>query len=302
MKFEKPLFVLNPVAGTSDPEHVRNAFQECREQFGWQAVAHETREDDDLAKVVRAGILDGCDVILAGGGDGTVAEVASTLVGSDIPLGIIPLGTGNQLAWQLGLPSNFAQAFELIGEQPEIICLDAMKIEERYFLLNASAGFSSVMIQETTRKEKRRLGFFAYLWNGFRLVFGIQPHKFMLDIDGKSHALRASEIFISSSFLLRNQDFLRDIQMQADDGEVEVFVLKARTLWDYVRLFFSLFKRDARRLEQLDYIPARQWIEIRSTKPVTFQADGETLGTTPVRIEIIPQAIRVLVPSTKQDE
>ena len=302
LKFERPLFVLNPVAGTSDPEQVRKTFQQVQEQFGWQAVVHETKEDDDLAEVVKEGIRDGCDVILAGGGDGTVAKVASMLVGSDIPLGIIPLGTGNQLARQLGLPTNFAQAFELIGEQPEIICLDAMKIKERYFLLNASAGFSSVMIQETTRKEKRNLGIFAYPWNGIRLVFGIQPHKFMLDIDGKSHALRASEIFISSSFLLRNQDFLRDIQMRADDGEVEVFVFKARTLWDYVRLFFSLIKRNARRLEQLDYFPARQWIEIRSAKPVTFQADGEILGTTPVRIEIIPQAIRILVPSTKQDE
>lgn len=110
-KFERPLLVLNPVAGTSDPEQVRKTFQQVQEQFGWQPVIHETSEDDDLSKVVKEGIRDGCDVILAGGGDGTVAEVASTLVGSDVPLGIIPLGTGNQLAWQLGLSSNFTQAF-----------------------------------------------------------------------------------------------------------------------------------------------------------------------------------------------
>lgn len=302
VKFERPLFVINPVAGTSDPEQVLNSFDHYCELFGWQPVVHETSQDDDLEKVVRAGLQKGCDVALAGGGDGTVAEVASALVGCQTPLGIIPLGTGNQLAWQLGLPADYKQAIELIGEQPEMICLDAMRIKERYFLLNASAGFSSAMIKQTTRQEKRKLGILAYFWNGIRLVLGIQPYKFILDIDGKGYSRRASEIFISNNFLFRNQDFLTDIEMRGDDGQVEVFVLKARTLWDYIKLFLSLFKRNIRQLHHLEYISAKQQVEINSTNPVPFQADGEILGTTPVRIEVIPQAIRVLVPSAKQGE
>ncbi len=301
-RFTRPLFILNPVAGTSDPGQVLDTFERFCDQFGWQPVVHETREDDDLAGVVHNGLHSGCDVILAGGGDGTVAEVASALVGSDVPLGIIPLGTGNQLARQLGLPLNFAQAIELVGQQPGTMCLDAMKIQERYFLLNASAGFSSVMIQETTRTEKRKLGFFAYIWNGIRLVFGIQPYKFWLDIDGESYSARASEIFLSNSFLLRNQDFLVDVEMQADDGIVELFIIKAGTLWDYVMLFFSLFKRKTWKFHRLDTIQVSQWVEINSKKPVAFRADGEMLGTTPVRIEIIPQAIWVLVHRSAKDE
>lgn len=294
-KFSRPLFILNPVAGTSDSEQVLNAFHDSCKHFGWQPVVHKTSPDDDLEEVITTHLQKGCDLILAGGGDGTVAEVASALVGCQPPLGIIPLGTGNQLAWQLGLPADYKQAIELIGEQPEMICLDAMKIKERYFLLNASAGFSSAMIKRTTRQEKRRLGMLAYFWNGFRLVFGIQPYRFNLEIDGVSYSRRASEIFISSSFLLRNQDFMTDIEMRADDGQVEVFVLKARTLWDYIKLFFSLFKRNARQLQHLEYFPARQQVKINATNHVPFQADGETLGVTPVQITIVPQAIRVLI-------
>lgn len=294
-KFVSPLFILNPVAGTSDPKQVLNSFHHYCKHFGWQPVVHETSPGDDLAEVIRDGLHKGCDVVLAGGGDGTVSEVASALVSCETPLGIIPLGTGNQLAWQLRLPSDYAQAIELIGEQPATICLDAMQIRGRYFLLNASAGFSSTMIKQTKRQEKRKLGILAYFWNGFRLVFGVQPYKYLLGIDGDLYARRASEIFISNSFLLRSQDFLTDIEMRADDGQVEVFVLKAHTLWDYIKLFFSLFKRNTRQLQNLEYLPARQQVEIKVTKPVPFQADGETLGVTPVQITIVPQAIKVLV-------
>jgi YegS/Rv2252/BmrU family lipid kinase len=296
MKFERPLFILNPVAGTSDSEQVRNVFQRYCSEFGWQADVHETSQDDDLAAVVHAGLKNGCDVVLAGGGDGTVAAVASALIGSETPLGIIPLGTGNQLAQQLGLPANLDQAFEYIGQQPERLCLDAMRIKERYFLLNASVGFSSSVIQETTRSEKRKLGVFAYIWNGLRLLFGIQPHWFNLSIDGESHPVRASEIFISNSFPLSNQELFKDVKMQAEDGELGVFVIKARTFLDILMLLFSLVAQKDRRGQRLVYFAAMQSIEISSGKPIAFQADGETLGTTPVRIDIVHQALYVLAP------
>ena len=130
-KFASPLFILNPVAGANDPEQVLNAFHDSCKHFGWQPVVHETSPDDDLAEVIANHLQKGCDVVLADGGDGAVAEVAPALVGCQTPLGIIPLGAGNQLAWQLGLPADTKRAIELIGEQPEMICMASRQIKKR---------------------------------------------------------------------------------------------------------------------------------------------------------------------------
>ena len=236
-QFKNPLFIYNPVAGAGNPEQARQVFTQACERYGWQFRIHETRKGENLAQVVQSGLNQGCDVIMAGGGDGTVSAIASALARSGVPLLIIPMGTGNLLARQLDLPLQLEKAFEYAAKGSEILFLDAMHIGERNYVLNVSVGFSSILIENTSRKDKKHFGLLAYIWTGIQVFLGIQPYRFKLVVDGNHYLIRASEIFISDTTLLKEEIFLKDIDMQADDGKLEVFVVKARTLWDYF-LFF----------------------------------------------------------------
>lgn len=294
--FERPLFIYNPVAGTSNATRVQRAFEDACERYGWQPETHETQKGEDLAQVVRQYLEKGCDVVLAGGGDGTVSAVASGLVGTQVPLAVIPIGTANFLARQLALPLQLTRAFDLVGGQPEIFVLDAMKIEEHYHVLNASAGFSSALIQNTSREDKRRFGFLAYVWTGARVLVGLQPYRFELVVDGEPHTMRASEVFISESALIKDEVLLSVLDIHAEEGQLEVFVIKARTVWDYVLLLWDVLMGRARRSHRMSHFPVRHQIEIAANKLVTFQADGEVIGETPVTVQVVKGAVRVLVP------
>ena len=295
-QFKKPLFIYNPAAGTGDPEKLRQAFKQACVRYGWQAKIHETREDEDLAPVVQGNLEKGCDVVIAAGGDGTVSAIASALVNANVPLGILPTGTGNILAWQLDLPFHPEKVFEYIAGAPGVLLLDAMRIGARHYILNASVGFSSVLIENTSREDKRRLGLLAYILTGIRAFLGLQPHLFDLVVDGSRHLLRASEVFISDAALLKEEILLADVNMKADDGQLEVFVIKARTGRDYFLLLIDLLRGRSRSAYKMDYFPARKEIRIGTRKPLTVQADGEVLHKTPVIIEVIPHAVRLLVP------
>jgi len=295
--FNRPLFILNPVAGTSHPDKVREAFKHACEQFGWQAEIHETQMGDNLSQVIKTRLEGGCDLVIAGGGDGTVSEVASALVGSDTPMAVIPLGTGNLLARQLKIPHSLEHAFGYLGEQPDVKFLNVMGINDSCFILNVSVGFSSAMIQETSREEKRRFGMLAYIWNGLRIFIGIQPYRFNLVVDDAPRSLRASEVYISDHALLIDDIFLKHLNIiKAQEGHVAVFVIKARTLWDYLLLIIDLISGRGRRSKKMSVFSVGKRIEISTRNPLTVQADGEVIGKTPVTIEIIKNAVRVLVP------
>ena len=300
-QFKKPFFIYNPVAGAGDPEKAQQVFKQACVQYGWQPKIHETEESEDLAQVIWSSLEGGCDVIMAGGGDGTVSAVASALVNSNVPLAIIPMGTGNLLARQLDLPLQMEKAFEYIAEMPEILFVDAMRIDERHYVLNASVGLSSVLIENTSREDKHRFGFLAYILTGIREFLGLQPYLFDLVVDDSHYLLRASEIFVSDTALLKEEAFLADVNMRADDGQLEVFVIKARTGWDYFSLLIDILQGRSRSTYKMDYYPARKQVRISTKKPLTVQADGEVIRKTPVIIEVIPRAIRVLVPKTKPE-
>jgi len=299
--FKKPFFIYNPVAGTSDPGVTRQAFEDACAQYDWQSEIHETKKDEDLARVVRDALDRGCDLVMAGGGDGTVSAVASALVHSNMPLAIIPLGTGNILAKQLDLPQQMDKVFEYIAESPQVFSLDAMRIGERHFMINASVGFSATLIKNTSRNEKRRFGYLAYIWNGAQAFIGLLPHRFNLEVDGVPNSTRASEVFISNSALLKEEVFI-DLQMRADDGQLEIFVIKSSTIWDYFLLTIDVLRGRSHLSRGMDYYPARKQIVIQTSRPMTVQADGEILSTTPVTVEIVPHAIQLLVPAAWPEE
>ena len=295
-QFKKPFLIYNPVAGQTNPDHLRKAFQRACDQHGWNAKTHETVKDEDLSALVQQTIDEGCDLIIVAGGDGTVSMVASAMVNNEIPLAIIPSGTGNLLARQLHLPLNYQRAFAYIAHNPAHLYLDAMQINKNNYILNVSIGLTSTMIEKTTREEKRKFGMLAYIWNAIRIFAGFQPHRFHMNIDSVYTQTRASEVFITNTALLKEDPIFKTLFNWTEDESLGVFIIKARTFWSYLQLFVDFILRKAHRTYNLTYYPLREQFILQTKKPLTIQADGEVIGRTPLQIHVIPGAVQVLIP------
>lgn len=293
---------LNPVAGLVDPKRTSKRIEEWCRRSGWRCEIYETQEGEDLRPRVAEACRLGCSVIAAAGGDGTISSVAAGLVFSQVPLLILPLGTGNLLARDLGIPGDLNRALALVEKDHQVLQLDVMEINQHYSVLNAGVGFSSILIKNTPREEKRRLGFLAYIKSAVRALFGLQPHRFRLAIDGQKLRLQASEVYIANGGLLGIQLPFKDLKIIPGDGLVDVFVIKARTLRDYLEILYYIIRRKPRQAPKMSYIQARESIQIECDHPLPVQSDGEVIGETPVTIKVIPSAVQVYLPVKTNDD
>src|SRR5690606_31252171 len=116
----------------------------------------------------------GAQLVIAAGGDGTVSAVADGLIGSDVPMGILPLGTANVLARELGLPLDPDATCAVLASSRETATLDVMRVGGRPFFTQVGVGLDSLMIRDTDTEAKQRLGRLAYLWTAAERLAGFQ--------------------------------------------------------------------------------------------------------------------------------
>ncbi|MGI5915925.1 MAG: diacylglycerol kinase family protein [Anaerolineae bacterium] len=292
--------VVNPRSGDYEARLFRDVIDRILGDGRYAYRVYEMTGREDVAQTVRDAIAEGFDYIVAAGGDGTVASVAAGMVGSDVPLGIIPSGTGNALARELGIPLNADEALNLIVGDHDITSLDVMRANGGIRVLSVSVGLTSAVMQETETEDKRRFGRLAYIWEGVRLAVGYQPHRFDLTVDGQHRHLRASEIIVTNASRVGGSALRWGPRVHPDDGQMMVCTLYAHSLPEYLRIAWSLvrglFFPSRRRDPRIRCQIARERITIRAESTLTVQADGEVVGQTPVEVELVPGAVRMIVP------
>lgn len=296
---EKAFVVVNPVAGSNGGQLDR-ALPKHFGAAGWTWEIYTTTGEERIADVVRAAADrtdDPIDLFVAAGGDGTVSGVAGGVARTERPMGIVPLGTANTLARELGIPLAMKPALELLTADHDVAELDAMAVDERFFVLNVSVGISGLMMRDTARADKRRFGRVAYVWTGLRKLLGYQPHRFELAVDeGARRFIRASEIAIVNSGALGDPSLRWSPQVELDDGRIDVCVVRAKSVLDYLGLAVAVvLGRHEEEPGIRHYIAERRVVvDVGSDLPV--QADGEFLGEPPVEVEVVPSAVRMVVP------
>lgn len=289
--------VLNPMAGSSVAADVRAALER---HFGdtTSVDVYETTgaEDENIAELVRHEVERGVVLIAAAGGDGTVSDVAEGLIGSDAPMGIIPVGTANVFARELMLPMTLDEACALLASDFDTTPVDAMKVGEKYFVLQIGIGLDSLMIRDTARAAKRRFGRAAYIWTMMTRLFGYQPRRFTIVADGQRLRPRALQVLVANGGVLGMPPFRWGPHIVPNDGRIDLCIVSARTLLDYVGLIWHTLLGQQRRDRNVRYLPATSSITITADHPLPVQADGEILGDTPIQIQVVPHAIQVIVP------
>lgn len=292
--------VLNPVAGHAVVEDIHEKLEKRLQAGGHIYEVYETTGDEDVAELTKAACSRGSTLVVAAGGDGTVAAVVNGLLHTEIPLGIIPVGTGNGLARALGIPLDIEDAIDLIAGENETMYIDALQVNGKIYVLNASAGISAKAMDETPHTVKQRWGMLAYVRTFLTQLLGFQPRRFWLTLDGQRRMVRASEILVTNGQMLRDP-FPLGPRERLNDGIMDIYIANARNLIDYLKIAWNAVIHRGRQERELRHLQATERVKIESVgSPLPAQADGETIGVTPVEIEIVRDALRVIVPP--QDE
>lgn len=294
----KTYVVLNPVAGVSEPGAVRERIESALQAREIPFEIYETtgQKDEDIRKLVQDAVRQGFKLFISAGGDGTLSSVIDGLVGTELPLVIIPTGTWNALARALDIPLQINQAVDLVFQEHKIQTIDAMQVGEGYFVLSVSAGVGALTMKDVEREDKRRLGKFADLRRAIAEVMEFRAYHFEVKIDGKLTKFRASELMVANTSILGIKALQLDPSIRMDDGKLNVCRIYANSLTDYLRLGISMFRGDQKRSWNVLCVEAQEEVEIRSRERLPVQGDGDLIGQLPVTVKIRPKAIQVVTP------
>ena len=231
---------------------------------------------------------------MAAGGDGTVSQVVDGLIGSSVPLGIIPVGTGNMLARDLEIPLKIDQAVALIAGTHTLRKIDAMRVNNRVCILSASLGPSAEVMRDTSSESKNRFGFLAYIWQALGKLFKLKRRFITVDIDGKTAKYQTVDASVFNCGILAKTLYPQGPDIRVDDGHLDVWIVDFRTIQDYPQYLFRIIcKKPTKQLSH--FLKANRSVMINSNIPMPVQADGESIGTTPVVVEVLPGAVTIFV-------
>ncbi|MFN7160363.1 MAG: diacylglycerol/lipid kinase family protein [Candidatus Gracilibacteria bacterium] len=291
------LFVINPDSGSAldkgFPEMIEEVFAVHPHKKYTLYTLNKGSIKDQLKKELKKKKY---DVVVACGGDGTVAGVASELVKSSQILSIIPLGTANVFARAIQLPIDVRRALEICAESDTTLKLDAMKCMNEYYFLQITIGLSSEVTKEATQQHKKLFGRLMYIFIGLGKVFAHKSRRYRLLLDDKPVELKAADIIIANTdvFLGMGLSFGESISMI--DGRIDVCAARPKTLLDYVRLTLNFFFTKFKVSKKLYFSQSCKEVKIDCKKKLPVHADGEIIGSTPVEITVVPKAISVLCP------
>jgi methylglyoxal synthase len=291
--------IFNPVAGQGNAEAELDLIRQLLEPH-LSLEVHLTTPDVHPATLTLAAIAADADIVIASGGDGTVSAVAGVLIGTDIPLGIIPRGTANAFAAALGiprlLPIRAACQAILTGQ---LRTVDAARCNHLPMILLAGVGYEAETVERASRELKEQWGVMAYLMAGWQSMDEQRIFDVELETEGRTYQLQAHALTIANAAPPTSVLAQGGGQVVFDDGLLDVTIAttesKLQGITTMLRMAGAAITRTGFNHENVVHSRTKR-IRVKTTPPQKVVVDGEMVGTTPIEVECIPNGLTVYVP------
>lgn len=287
---KKLLFIINPISGGKDKQGFEKEAMRYLDQGLFDAHFAFTQKAKHGAELAEEAIRNKYDVIVAVGGDGTVNEIAKTLVDSPVILGIIPEGSGNGLARFLEIPSHVKDAISILNRF-QVKRIDSGRLNGHYFFNMAGIGFDAVISNRFDKESIR--GPYGYMKTVFSEIAGYKPAVYDLTIDGKDFTREAFMISLANSPQYGNNAYVSP-KASVCDGLLDVCIVRPFPLYLLPKMLFHLFNKTADKSEYVEIISGKD-ILIKRLEDGEVHVDGEPifLGRE-IEVTVFPQSLHVI--------
>ena len=323
----KAELIYNPSGGQVTIRHELDKVVAFLNSFGWSVTLRETSKPFQATELARQAVNRGARVVIAAGGDGTVNEVANGLVSTDTALGVLPAGTTNSWALQMGIPAlnplfPGTQAVKMVAALEEIIArplpanyyrkllLDAAQVlvEEhtvavdtgelsgRHFLMWAGIGFDAAIVESIQLQEKKALGSWAYVLPAIEAASRYSGTEVRLNLDGQVIKVSTPFIVISNIQLYGGMIAI-GAKACLNDAKLDVCIFKGGGFFTFVQQAMEVLTHRHLKDPQVEYHQCRDII-VESEHSLPVHVDGEPFTRTPIAIHTMPSSLLVIVPKT----
>jgi diacylglycerol kinase (ATP) len=317
--------IYNPSGGQVVVRHELDNVLAFLNRYGWSITLRETSKPLEATELARHAANRGAKVVIAAGGDGTVNEVANGLVNTDAALGVLPVGTTNSWALQMGIPAlnpmlPGTQAVKLIAALEEriarplpanyyqkvlldaarvliegrTVAVDMGKLSGRHFLMWAGIGFDAAIAQSIPLKEKRALGSWAYVFPTIESAYRYSGTDAWLNLDGKVVKV-STPLIVVSNIQLYGGLIAIGAKACVNDARLDVCIFKGGGFFTFVQHAVKVLSHRHLQDPEVEYHQCRE-IVVESARSLPVHVDGEPFTRTPVAIYTVPSSLKVMVP------
>jgi YegS/Rv2252/BmrU family lipid kinase len=277
--------ILNPAARSERAKSMVKKIESLR-----GCTRRLTAAPGDARNLAARAVEEGYRTIVAAGGDGTVNEVVNGIVGSDAALGILPVGTMNVFAAELGLPGDLDEAWAIIraGRTRRI---DLLRANSQYFVQLAGVGLDAQVVQATSWNFKKNFGPLSYVISAAQIAAQTPP-RLIVEADGVER--EGSFVLIGNGRYYGGPvAFFKDARI--DDGKLDVLIFKNLGYLDIARYLGTIFMGKHTSLPDVEYFQTKK-AAVRSEDDVPVEVDGEVVGQLPVTFRVSSRKLRVVAP------
>jgi diacylglycerol kinase (ATP) len=317
--------IYNPFGGQVVVRHELVNVVAFLERYGWSVTLRETSKPLEATKLACNAVNRGARVVIAAGGDGTINEIANGLANTDVALGVLPVGTTNSWALQMGipalnpvlpgtqavkmiaalegkitrpLPANYYQKVLLDAARVLVegctVAVDMGEISGRYFLMWAGIGFDAAIAKSISLKEKRALGSWAYLFLAIGAAYRYSGTDVVLNLDGKFIKV-STPLIVVSNIQLYGGMIAIGVKACVNDARLDVCIIKGGGFFTFVQHAMKVLSHRHLHDPKVEYYQCREMV-VESALPLPVHVDGEPFTRTPVAIRTMPSALKVIVP------
>jgi len=285
------LIVLNPTSGRGEADEVATAIAAELERLGaGRTELRRTAEITDASRWAADADGEGFHMVLAVGGDGTVTAVADGMLrsGRMLPIGIVPLGTGNGMARILRLPTDPLKSVGAL-HAGKVVHLDAVEVpsHDRWAVMFLGAGLDAEINRDADGTQKRRFGFLAYLGATARNLVGRRSRQVTLELDGRRERMSAHTVSVFNAGLVHAAGVEFGPHADPHDGQLDVAVFRSPGLLASLAQTLRLLRG---RPDPTELVRAER-VRVVAEPPLLFHIDGDVVGSTPFEAHVRPAAL-----------